>query len=131
MTAANGHCMSLVALRRTALVENVSIDDRAVLAHTGRPPRFHAHRSEDHRPKRASSPSGAHPYRDGPEPEHGADRGEEAILYSSLVVIGLIPIEIALATGAKFGAEATIGILMVGAGLWGLWAMRRYRHPPR
>jgi hypothetical protein len=72
-----------------------------------------------------------HPYREDPEPGDGADRGEEAILYSLLVFIGLIPILIALAIGAKFGAEPTIGILMVGSGLWGLWGLRRRRHPPQ
>lgn len=62
-----------------------------------------------------------------PEPGHGADRGEEAVLYGLLVLIGLIPILIALATGAKFGAEPSIGILMVGSGLWGLWRLRERR----
>jgi hypothetical protein len=110
MTAATGHCMSLAALWRTALVENVSIDDRAVLADRApsrRTPRFPARRSEDHPPNSATQRGGGHPYRADPEPDHGADRGEKAILYSLLVVIGLIPIVIALATGATFGAEPT------------------------
>lgn len=72
-----------------------------------------------------------HPYREDPEPGDGTDRGEEAILYSLLVSIGLIPILIALATRANFGAEPTIGILMVGSGLGGLWGLRRRRHRPQ
>lgn len=72
----------------------------------------------------------SYPYREasaGLSPDRSTCSPEEAVLYGLLVVIGLIPILIALVTEAKFGAEASIGMLMVGAGLLGLRPVGRTR----
>ena len=66
-----------------------------------------------------------HPYRDIPAETRSArsDRnGEELILYGLLVLIGMIPVMIALVRHATFGAEATIGLLMLCAGAIGIIA---------
>ena len=44
---------------------------------------------------------------------------EELILYGLLMLIGAIPVVIALAQQTAFGVEATIGIVMACAGLLG------------
>jgi hypothetical protein len=44
---------------------------------------------------------------------------EELILYALLVVIGAIPVVIALTQREVFGVEATVGLLMVCAGAIG------------
>jgi len=44
---------------------------------------------------------------------------EELILYGLLVVIGAIPVAVAVAERTTFGVEATIGLLMVCAGVIG------------
>jgi hypothetical protein len=44
---------------------------------------------------------------------------EELILYGLLVVIGAIPVIEALVQQTTFGVEATVGLLMVCAGLVG------------
>ena len=71
----------------------------------------------------------AHPYRDPPatraQPASPAD--EERIIYAFLAVIGVIPVAIALVGGGSFGVEATIGALMVLAGLVGFAASTRVR----
>ena len=46
--------------------------------------------------------------------------GEEVLTYGLFVAIGVIPILIAIARGTSFGAQATVGIAMVVAGLAGL-----------
>lgn len=119
--------MDLAALRRTAIVENVSLDDE--VSRTRRPPlrrkqRWLARRSDGHSPNGGPVQRNTHPYREDPEPDRRADSGEEALLYGLLVVIGLIPMLIALATGTRFGGEPSIGTMMVGGGLWGLWRLR-------
>jgi len=121
--------MSLAALQRAAMLDNVSFKDQAVGAH--RPPLRSGQPSDDHSPNGEALVRGTHPYREAPEPAHRAGRGEEAVLYGLLVVVGLIPVLVALATGAKFGGEPTIGMMMVGAGLWGLWGLRPRRHDDR
>src|SRR5439155_26767194 len=50
---------------------------------------------------------------------------EELILYGMLIAIGAIPVVIALAERATFGADATLGLLMVGAGAVGAIAYTR------
>jgi hypothetical protein len=66
-----------------------------------------------------------HPYRDTAMRTHPLFRlgpgpaVEELILYGLLVLIGAIPVAIALIQGAVFGVEATLGSLMLGAGALG------------
>jgi uncharacterized membrane protein len=56
---------------------------------------------------------------------------EELIIYSLLVMIGLIPGLIALVQRTVFGVEATLGLLMACAGVVGAiaytWQTRRHR----
>jgi len=47
---------------------------------------------------------------------------EELIVYGLLLLIGAIPVAIAIAQHAKFGVEATLGLLMVCAGAVGTLA---------
>jgi hypothetical protein len=62
-----------------------------------------------------------HPYRqtairaDGP-PDASSD---EPVLYGLLVLIGAIPVAIAVVQRAMFGIDATLGVLMVCAGTIG------------
>jgi hypothetical protein len=74
-----------------------------------------------------------HPYRQLPtDPEAPPAPSEERILYAILCAIGAIPVAIALLRGGGFGVEATIGLLMVLAGLAGLVASTRVaRRRPR
>lgn len=68
-----------------------------------------------------------HPYRHAPPT--GADHTrplEELVLYGALVVIGGLRVLLACAL-RSFGAEATIAILMVLAGLAGLISSRASR----
>jgi hypothetical protein len=44
---------------------------------------------------------------------------EELVLYALLVLIGAIPVIITVAQRTTFGVEATVGLLMVAAGLLG------------
>ena len=71
-----------------------------------------------------------HPYREPPIP---ADRPspahpEELIFYGLLVVIGAIPVVIALVQRAALGVEATLGLLMIWAGAIGAIAYARRTH---
>jgi hypothetical protein len=50
------------------------------------------------------------------------------ILYGLLVVIGAIPVVIALVQRAAFGVDATLGLLMVCAGAIGAIAYARRTH---
>jgi peptidoglycan/LPS O-acetylase OafA/YrhL len=74
-----------------------------------------------------------HPYRELPVIANVAPKlhPEELILYGLLVVIGAIPAVLTLASGASFGVDATLGLLMVCAGALGgiayLWRTRRRR----
>ena len=70
-----------------------------------------------------------HPYREAPmtTDTQTEPASEEGVLYTLLLAIGLIPIGIAWASGTGYGAEATIGGLMVAGGLGGL--VRRARFP--
>jgi hypothetical protein len=63
-----------------------------------------------------------HPYRDAPMPANRPTRPdpEELIMYSLFIVIGTIPVAIAVIRGAAFGFAATLGLLMVILGLTGL-----------
>jgi hypothetical protein len=56
---------------------------------------------------------------------------EELILYGLLVVIGAIPVAVAVAERTTFGVEATIGLLMVCAGVIGaiFYALRALDNP--
>lgn len=65
----------------------------------------------------ADRPSKAHP--------------EELIIYGLLVVIGAIPVAIALLQRAAFGVDATLGLLMVCAGAVGAIAYARRAHHNR
>lgn len=62
-----------------------------------------------------------HPYRQAPVRSDRSchAQSEELIIYGLLVAIGAIPVAIALAERAAFGAEATLGLLMVCAGAIG------------
>jgi hypothetical protein len=51
----------------------------------------------------------------------GVDR-EERVLYSLMVLIGAIPVTLTLASGTRFGVQATLGLLMA---LWGLVGLVR------
>ena len=72
-----------------------------------------------------------HPYRDPPPPPKKSPSvaHEEMILYGLMVVIGAMPVVLALAGGTSFGVEATVGLLMVCAGALGAsayaWRTRR------
>ncbi len=44
---------------------------------------------------------------------------EELVVYVLLVLIGAIPVVTAVASGERFEAEPTLGLLMVAAGLAG------------
>lgn len=73
-----------------------------------------------------------HPYREFPlHGEHTMlSHTEELIVYALLVVVGLIPVSTALAQGTVFGVEATLGLLMVLAGVIGAisYALRSRDH---
>ena len=60
---------------------------------------------------------------------HRSDCSEELVLYGLLAVIGAIPVIIAIVERVAFTADASLGLLMVGAGLVGaiahLWQARR------
>jgi hypothetical protein len=56
---------------------------------------------------------------------------EELILYGLLVVIGAIPVVIALIRGAVLGVETTLGLLMVCAGVIGAIVHARRAHNRR
>ena len=75
-----------------------------------------------------------HPYREfSSRGEHTMlSHTEERIVYALLVVVGLIPVATALAQGTVFGVEATIGLLMVLAGVIGAVsdALRARDHGP-
>lgn len=69
-----------------------------------------------------------HPYRESPM--RAARRAqvdtEDLVLYGLLVVIGLIPVVIALVDRAAFGFDATLGLMMVVIGLVG-WVVQLAR----
>ena len=64
---------------------------------------------------------------DAPEPDR-----EQLTLYALIAAIGMIPVIIALGQGGMFGAEATIGLLVLAlatAGLLATWRnARNQRH---
>ena len=70
-----------------------------------------------------------HPYRDPPaRDERRGFEPDDAVLCVLLIVIGLVPMLVALLVGAPFGFEASLGALMVAGGLGGLvvgWVRRR------
>lgn len=67
---------------------------------------MHAYRK--HRPVHAASPAAT----------------EERLVYAALCVVGAIPVAVAIAHGGAFGAEPTIGLLMVLGGAIGLAVAR-------
>ena len=71
--------------------------------------------------------SNSHPYRKLSPPDRRSTGalGEELIFYVALCVVGVIPLAKPIARGGAFGVEPTIGLLMVIAGLAGLWAAWR------
>jgi hypothetical protein len=78
-----------------------------------------------------TQPGDMHPYRDTPM---CADRrshpgSEELILYGLLVVIGAIPVGLALLQQAAFGIDATLGVIMIGAGTLGAIAYATRARP--
>jgi len=44
---------------------------------------------------------------------------DDLLVYGLLVAIGIIPVATTLARGVSFGVEATVGLLMVCAGILG------------
>jgi hypothetical protein len=72
------------------------------------------------------------PYRELPEPELPepvvADR-EDRVLYTLLVLIGTIPVALAVKGGGGFDVQATLGLVMAALGLAGLVTTRRIRPP--
>jgi uncharacterized membrane protein len=56
---------------------------------------------------------------------------EELVLYGLLVMIGAIPVAIAVVQRTAFGVEATCGLLMVVAGALGaiIYALRAHDPP--
>ena len=72
------------------------------------------------------------PYRKTPQPEprkRVAENREEYVICGLLVAIGAIPVVFALASGSKFGAQATLGLMMVLWGAVGLGMLWRVRPP--
>ncbi len=72
-----------------------------------------------------------HPYRTaipapGPacSPETPSD---EAGLLVILVGVGLVRVVVGVATGEAFGAEPTVGLLLIAVGIGGWWRGRRKR----
>lgn len=59
--------------------------------------------------------------------DHGFD---ELAVYALLILVGIIPVAIALAEQAVFGAEATIGLVMLCAGALGVLAYVIRRRQP-
>jgi hypothetical protein len=55
---------------------------------------------------------------------------EELLIYLALVIVGAIPIGVALVNRTGFGGEATIGLLMLLAGISGL-TFRAWSHRHR
>lgn len=74
-----------------------------------------------------------HPYREPPMPAGRPSKPhpEELILYGLLVGIGAIPVVIALVQRATFGTDATLGLLMVCAGVLGAIVHARRAHHDR
>ena len=68
-----------------------------------------------------------------PSDTHRNDCREELVLYGLLAVIGAIPVIIAIVERVPFSADASLGLLMVCAGLVGaighLWQARRTSEP--
>jgi len=65
------------------------------------------------------------PYRDNATPAPSDERpraGEELIVYAVLAAVGALPVAGALRDHAAFHAEATIGLVMLIAGVIGLLA---------
>jgi len=60
-----------------------------------------------------------HPYREAPRSTPPRFDSEHAILHGALVAVGVIPVAIALVTGARLGTEVTVGLLLVALGLVG------------
>jgi hypothetical protein len=63
-----------------------------------------------------------HPYRGAAPASHrpASVPIEELIFYAALCLVGAIPIWTTAARGGAFGVEATIGVLMIAAGIVGL-----------
>jgi hypothetical protein len=66
-----------------------------------------------------------HPYRKPPAcpAQRPPVYFEELLIYGLLVVVGAIPVAMTLAQHGAFGSEATLGILMLGAGTLGAIAL--------
>lgn len=64
----------------------------------------------------------SHPYRGAVPANHrpASVPIEELIFYAALCLIGAIPIWTTANRGGAFGVEATIGVLMIAAGVVGL-----------
>jgi len=64
-----------------------------------------------------------HPYRTPPPPKLPPPddrRGDDRLLAAVIAAIGAIPVATAVITGEAFGAEATVGLLLVVLGVIGL-----------
>ncbi len=68
------------------------------------------------------------PYRElplqRPAPAPAVTESSDDAIGVVLIVIGLVPVIVALVTGAPFGAEPTVGL---GLALLGAWSRRRPR----
>lgn len=70
-----------------------------------------------------------HPYRTSmpPAAPQPSPHPEELVVYALLVVIGAIPVVIALIVRGAFGTDATLGAAMIVIGALGLVLRRRPR----
>jgi hypothetical protein len=68
-----------------------------------------------------------HPYRERPPSVDAVPDDDEQAIYGVVAAVGAIPLAIAIASGERFGVDATLGLVMVGAGVGGLWSTLRRR----
>ncbi|MBL8624495.1 MAG: hypothetical protein JNK64_24520 [Myxococcales bacterium] len=65
------------------------------------------------------------PYRDPPPPAAPAhDRVDDDAIGVVLIGIGLVPVIATAVAGARFGAEATIGLTLAAIGVASRWRRR-------
>ena len=63
------------------------------------------------------------PYRTpppAPRPPSQNDRGDDRVIAAVMAAVGAIPVVIAIVGGYAFGAEATIGLVLLVLGIAGL-----------
>ena len=67
-----------------------------------------------------------HPYREPPTEKVAERDGDERAIYLVTATVGAIPMTIAAASGARFGVEPTLGLVMFGLGVVGLVSTLRW-----